>query len=210
MPTYCTSTASGIGDIKKAFAAACKRAGIAGASLHTLKHTAATWLMQAGSRQGSFLPALRRCFASTGTTYQREAAENQISGITQRSRAVAQHLHQRICKSLWVGELVSAMAAYLPSMESGGLEHPHDTIGWRSTDVSQLFVAGAAGAAAVRIDDVAVRIGRAGGTLAGMFALAAVAPADIVAASILYGLTGPAWSDRASDWMQCCRCCAAS
>jgi hypothetical protein len=38
-----------IGDIKKGFAAACKRAGIEGATPHTLKHTAATWLMQAGT-----------------------------------------------------------------------------------------------------------------------------------------------------------------
>ena len=38
-----------IGDIKKGFAAACERAGIAGASPHTLKHTAATWLMQPGT-----------------------------------------------------------------------------------------------------------------------------------------------------------------
>jgi integrase len=36
-----------IGDIKKGFAAACRRAGLEGVSPHTLRHTAATWLMQA-------------------------------------------------------------------------------------------------------------------------------------------------------------------
>lgn len=38
-----------IKDIKKGFAAACARAGIEGVSPHTLRHTAATWLMQAGA-----------------------------------------------------------------------------------------------------------------------------------------------------------------
>jgi integrase len=37
-----------IKDIKKGFAAACKRAGLEGVMPHTLKHTASTWLMQQG------------------------------------------------------------------------------------------------------------------------------------------------------------------
>jgi integrase len=40
-----------IGDIKKGFAAAWKRAGIEGVCPHTLKHTAITWSMQAGTRR---------------------------------------------------------------------------------------------------------------------------------------------------------------
>ena len=40
-----------IGNIKKGFAAACRRAGLEGVSPHTLRHTAATWLMQAGVPQ---------------------------------------------------------------------------------------------------------------------------------------------------------------
>ena len=39
---------SPIGDIKKGFAAACKRVGIDDVTPHTLRHTAATWLMQSG------------------------------------------------------------------------------------------------------------------------------------------------------------------
>jgi integrase len=38
-----------IQNIKKGFAAACRRAGIKGATPHTLRHTAATWLMQTGT-----------------------------------------------------------------------------------------------------------------------------------------------------------------
>ena len=38
-----------IGDIKKGFAASCRRAGLEGVTPHTLRHTAATWLMQAGA-----------------------------------------------------------------------------------------------------------------------------------------------------------------
>jgi integrase len=37
-----------IGNIKKGFAAACRRAGIEDATPHTLRHTAATWIMQSG------------------------------------------------------------------------------------------------------------------------------------------------------------------
>jgi integrase len=37
-----------IGDIKKGFAAACERAGLDDVTPHTLRHTAATWLMQSG------------------------------------------------------------------------------------------------------------------------------------------------------------------
>ena len=37
-----------IGDIKKGFAAACRRAGLEGVVPHTLRHTCATWLMKAG------------------------------------------------------------------------------------------------------------------------------------------------------------------
>jgi integrase len=37
-----------IGDIKKGFAAACDRAKLEGVTPHTLRHTAATWIMQGG------------------------------------------------------------------------------------------------------------------------------------------------------------------
>jgi integrase len=37
-----------LGDIKKGFASACRRAGLTDVTPHTLRHTAATWLMQAG------------------------------------------------------------------------------------------------------------------------------------------------------------------
>ena len=37
-----------IGNVKKGFAATCERAGIEGVTPHTLRHTAATWLMQSG------------------------------------------------------------------------------------------------------------------------------------------------------------------
>jgi integrase len=72
-----------IDDIKKGFAAACARAGIAGVSPHTLKHTAATWLMQAGTdpwQAAGFLSTsvetLLRVYGHHHPDYQREAAEN--------------------------------------------------------------------------------------------------------------------------------------
>jgi integrase len=72
-----------IGDIKKGFAAACERAGLKGVSPHTLKHTAATWLMQNGTaawQAAGFLSTstetLLRVYGHHHPDYQREAAEN--------------------------------------------------------------------------------------------------------------------------------------
>ena len=72
-----------IGDVKKGFAAACKRAGIVGVSPHTLKHTAATWLMQAGTDPwqaagylSTSVETLLRVYGHHHPEYQREAAEN--------------------------------------------------------------------------------------------------------------------------------------
>ena len=48
----------------------------------------------------------------------------------QRSRAVAQHLGQRIGKSSWLGELESVSLGHgvlLFRWRSGGVEYPHDT-----------------------------------------------------------------------------------
>jgi integrase len=72
-----------IGDIKKGFAAACERAGIQGVSPHTLKHTAATWLMQnrtdpwqAAGFLTTSVETLLRVYGHHHPDYQREAAEN--------------------------------------------------------------------------------------------------------------------------------------
>jgi integrase len=72
-----------IGDIKKGFAGACERAGIEGASPHTLRHTAATWLMQQGTdpwQASGFLSmsmeTLQRVYGHHHPDFQREAAEN--------------------------------------------------------------------------------------------------------------------------------------
>jgi integrase len=44
-------------DIKKGFSAACTRAGLEGVTPHTLRHTAATWLMQRGTPMQAFTPS---------------------------------------------------------------------------------------------------------------------------------------------------------
>jgi integrase len=84
-----------IGDIKKGFAAACKRAGIEGASPHTLKHTAATWLMQAGTDPwqaagflSTSLETLLRVYGHHHPDYQQEAAQN-IGRRPQNVRVIA-------------------------------------------------------------------------------------------------------------------------
>jgi integrase len=72
-----------IGDIKKSFEAACSRAGLEGVSPHTLRHTAATWLMQQRTdlwEASGFLKmsieTLTRTYAHHHPDHMREAAEN--------------------------------------------------------------------------------------------------------------------------------------
>ncbi len=72
-----------VGDIKTAFRGACSRAGIQGVSPHTLKHTAATWLMQAGTplwEAAGFLATsvetVERRYAHHHPEFQQTAAEN--------------------------------------------------------------------------------------------------------------------------------------
>jgi integrase len=84
-----------IKDIKKGFAAACDRAGIADVTPHTLKHTAATWLMQSGTdpwQAAGFLSTsvetLLRVYGHHHPDYQRQAAEN-IGKRPQNVRVIA-------------------------------------------------------------------------------------------------------------------------
>jgi integrase len=84
-----------IRNIKKGFAAACRRAGLEGVSPHTLRHTAATWLMQAGVshwQAAGFLAmsekTLRDVYGHHHPDYLREAAEA-ISRRPQRVRGMS-------------------------------------------------------------------------------------------------------------------------
>jgi integrase len=72
-----------IKDIKKGYSAACHRAGVQGATPHTLRHTCATWLMQNGTapwQASGFLAmsieTLQRVYGHHHPDYQRQAAEN--------------------------------------------------------------------------------------------------------------------------------------
>jgi integrase len=84
-----------IKDIKKGFAAARDRVGIADVTPHTLKHTAATWLMQSGTdpwQAAGFLSTsvetLLRVYGHHHPDYQRQAAEN-IGKRPQNVRVIA-------------------------------------------------------------------------------------------------------------------------
>ncbi len=70
-------------DVKKGFSAACKRAGLEDVTPHTLRHTAATWLMQRGTpiwEAAGYLAMsenmLREVYGHHHPDFQREAAEN--------------------------------------------------------------------------------------------------------------------------------------
>jgi len=71
-----------IANIKKGFAAACRRAGLEGVTPHVLRHTAATWLMQSGvslTVASQYLAmsevSLRRVYWHHHPDYMLEAAE---------------------------------------------------------------------------------------------------------------------------------------
>ncbi|MEM6383451.1 MAG: site-specific integrase [Pseudomonadota bacterium] len=71
-----------IKDIKKGFAAACRRAGLQDVSPHTLRHTCATWLMQNGVSMyeasgflGMSLETLERTYAHQHPDFLRSASE---------------------------------------------------------------------------------------------------------------------------------------
>jgi integrase len=72
-----------LGDIKKSFALACKNASLENVTPHTLRHTRATWGMQAGAMSwqlAGFLgmtdATLNRVYGHHHPEYQMEAAEN--------------------------------------------------------------------------------------------------------------------------------------
>ena len=72
-----------IGDVKKSFARACEIAGLEGVTPHTLRHTRATWGMQAGAgvwELAGFLgmtpDTLEKVYGHHHPDYQKSAAEN--------------------------------------------------------------------------------------------------------------------------------------
>jgi integrase len=71
-----------LGDVKRGFATACRRAGIEGVSPHVLRHTCATWLMQRGVPMweaagflGMSRETLERVYGHHHPDYLRSAAE---------------------------------------------------------------------------------------------------------------------------------------
>lgn len=69
-------------DVKTGFAAACRRAGIAGVTAHTLRHTAATWAAMRGVPMdeiarmlGDSVRTVERVYAKYGPNYLRRAVE---------------------------------------------------------------------------------------------------------------------------------------
>jgi integrase len=82
-----------LGDVKRGFASACRRAWLEGVSPHVLRHTCATWLMQAGVPMweaagflGMTRETLERVYGHHHPDYLREAADA-LSGRPRNVRA---------------------------------------------------------------------------------------------------------------------------
>jgi integrase len=65
-----------VGDVKKAFASACRRAGLAGVSPHTLRHTAGTWMAQASVPLWEVAGYLGHSTARTAELYAHHAPDH--------------------------------------------------------------------------------------------------------------------------------------
>ena len=81
-------------DVKRGFASACRRANLEGVSPHTLRHTCATWLMQAGVNiwdasgfTGMTVETLQRVYAHHHPDHLRDPAEA-LSGRPRNVRAI--------------------------------------------------------------------------------------------------------------------------
>jgi integrase len=90
-----------IGDVKKGFAAACGRAGLEHVTPHTLRHTASTWLMQAGVpvwEAAGFLAmsveTLTRTYGHHHPDYMQEAADaiGRRPGVVRNGRVTGRRL----------------------------------------------------------------------------------------------------------------------
>jgi integrase len=81
--TFVISDSGGrLGDVKRGFASACRRAGLDGVSPHVLRHTCATWLMQRGVPMweaagflGMSRETLERVYGHHSPDYLKNAAE---------------------------------------------------------------------------------------------------------------------------------------
>jgi integrase len=73
---FCTRQGERIRDIKKSFATACEKAGIHDFHLHDLRHTCATWLVQAGVSIREVAELLRHSNIQVTMRYAHLAPEN--------------------------------------------------------------------------------------------------------------------------------------
>jgi len=71
-----------IGDIKNAFASACKRAGIEGCTPHTLRHTCASWLVMAGRPLIEVRDLLGHSTVKMTERYAHLAPENLVDAVS--------------------------------------------------------------------------------------------------------------------------------
>lgn len=70
-----------LASVKKAFAAACRAAGLAGVIPHTLRHTAATWMAQAGVPLSTIAGILGQSIARTTERYIKHHPDYLRSGV---------------------------------------------------------------------------------------------------------------------------------
>ena len=86
-PWVFTKTGDPIASIKKSFATACRKAGVSDFTVHDLRHTCASWLVQAGVPLRTVGEILRHASISTTMRYAHLAPENARAGVEALERS---------------------------------------------------------------------------------------------------------------------------
>jgi integrase len=88
-PWVFTKRGERLGSVKKAFATACRKAGIEDFTFHDLRHTCAAWLVQAGVPLRTVAEILRHASITTTMRYAHLSPDDARAGVAALERSIS-------------------------------------------------------------------------------------------------------------------------